>query len=100
RNPTLGDLYSLLKNAPQRIFGKKENKDGFAHSGNNCHDPYSQRKNGEQEWISAFPVGENARKSLLWQLFILRERIFANARLAGRKSRNEARSDSDCHQTS
>ena len=80
--------------------GQKENKDGFAHSGNNCHDLYSQRKNGEREWISAFLEGENARKSLLWQLLSLRERIRTSARFAGRKSGNEARSDSDCHQTS
>lgn len=91
---------SCVKTFSGASGGQKENKNGFAHSANNCHDLYSQRKNGEREWISAFPEGKNARKSLLWQLCFLRERIRASSRLAGRKSGNEARSDSDCHQTS
>ena len=78
--------------------GQKENKDGFAHSANNCHDLYSQRKNGEREWISAFLEGENARKSLLWQLCILRERICATAVFAGTLDGNKKRSGGDCLQ--
>ena len=91
---------SCVKTFSGASGGQIENKNGFAHSANNCHDPYSQRKNGEQEWISAFLEGKNARKSLLWQPHVLRERIRASARFAGRKSRNEARSDGDCRQTS
>ena len=75
---------SCVKTFSGASGGQKENKDGFAHVGSDCHDLYSQRKNGEQEWISAFLEGKNARKSLLWQLYILRERIRASARLAVR----------------
>jgi hypothetical protein len=53
---------SCVKTFSGASGGQRENKNGFAHSANNCHDLYSQRKNGEQEWISAFPEGKNARK--------------------------------------
>ena len=57
----------------------------FTRVGSNCHDLYSQRKNEEQEWISASPEGENAPLSLLWQLCILCKRIRISSRFAGRK---------------
>ena len=47
-----------------------------------------------------FRRAKTPEKSLLWQPHVLRERIRANSRLAGRKSGNKARSDGDCHQTS
>ena len=93
-------LTPCVKSLSRRIGTKTENKDGVGYDGSNCQDPYSQRIIGEKEWVSAFLEGENARKSLLWQLYILRERICVSARLAGRKSGNETRSDGDCRQTS
>ena len=68
-------LATTFKSLSRRIGGKTENKNGVGYDGSSCHDPYSQRKIGEKEWIWAFLESILARKLLLWQLLSLGERI-------------------------